>query len=111
MKSLADHLLRDDSGLKEGVQPARKGLAWAISPRGLCCDRIVYKPYFKPWSRSVFVWGYLGLLWALIHLGLLSGDVGPKAMVLIGVFCDVYIKLCGKNIKRAPIPRKYMLVK
>ena len=30
---------------------------------------------------------------------------------LIGVFCDVYIKLCRKNIKRAPIPRKYTLVK
>ena len=31
----------------------------------------------------MFVWGYLGLLWALINLGLLNGDAGPKAMVPI----------------------------
>ena len=32
-KSLADHFLRDDSRLEEGVQPARRGhtLAFAVS--------------------------------------------------------------------------------
>ena len=29
----------------------------------------------------MLVWGYLGLLWALICLGLLSEDAGPKAIV------------------------------
>ena len=29
----------------------------------------------------MFVWGYLGLQWALIRLGLLNRDAGPKAMV------------------------------
>ena len=80
-KSIDDHLLRDGSRLEEGVQPSRKGRAWAINPGDLCYDRIAHKSDFRPWSRSVFVWGYLGLIWALIRLDLLSGDVGPKAMV------------------------------
>ena len=75
-KSLAGYIFRDDNRVEEGVQPARRGCAWAINPGGLCCDRVVHKPDFRPWSRSVFVWGYLGLLWALICLGLLSGMLG-----------------------------------
>ena len=81
-KSLAGYLLRDGSRLEEGMQPAKRGCARAINPGGLCCDRIVHKPDFKPWSRSVFMWGYLGLFWDLICLGLLSGDARPKAMGL-----------------------------
>ena len=81
-KSLADYLLRDDSRLKEGVQPAKRGCARAINPGGICCDQIFHKPDFKLWSRSMFVWGYLGLLWVLICLGLLSGDARPKSMRL-----------------------------
>ena len=80
-KSLVDHLLRDSSRLEKGVQLARRGRAWAINPGGLCCDRITYKPDFRLWSRSIFVWGYLDLMWAVIHLGLLNGDVGPKTIV------------------------------
>ena len=81
-KSLAGHLLRGGNRLEEGVQPARRGCAWAINPGGLYCDRIVHKPDFRPWSRSVFMWGYLGFLWALIRLGLVSEDVETKVMVL-----------------------------
>ena len=80
-KSLADHLLRDDSQLEKGVQPARRGRVWAINPGGLCCGWITHKSDFRLWSRSVFVWGYLGLMWALIRLGLLNGDARPKAMI------------------------------
>ena len=36
-ESLADHLLKDDNRLEEGVQPAIRGRAWAINPGGLCC--------------------------------------------------------------------------
>ena len=32
------------------------------------------------WTLGL-VWGRLGLFWALILLGLLSGDAGPKSMV------------------------------
>ena len=85
-KSLASHILRDNSRLEEGVQPSRRGHAWAINPGGLNCDRIAHRPDFRPWSRSVFVWGYLGLLWSLIRLGLLSGDVWPKSMVPTTMF-------------------------
>ena len=73
-KSLASHLLRDGSRLK-------KRHVWARNPRGLFCYRIAHKPDFRLWLRSMLVWGYLGLLWALICLGLLNGDAGPKAMV------------------------------
>ena len=80
-KSLAGHLLKDGSQLEEGMQPTRKGRAWAINPGGLYYDQIAHEPDFRPWSRFMFVWGYLGLLWALIRLGLLNGDAWPKAMV------------------------------
>ena len=80
-KSLAGHLLIEGSRLEEGVQPARRGRAWVINLGGLSYDRIVHKPDFKPWSRPMFIWGYLGLLWALIRMGLLNGDARPKAMV------------------------------
>ena len=36
-KSLAGHLLKDSNRLEEGVQPAKRGRAWAINPEGLCC--------------------------------------------------------------------------
>ena len=36
-KSLVGHLLKDDNRLEEGVQPPRRGRAWAINPGGLCC--------------------------------------------------------------------------
>ena len=29
----------------------------------------------------MFVWGYLGLMWALICLGFLNGDARPKSIV------------------------------
>ena len=80
-KSLAGHLLREGSWLEEGVQPARRGRAWVINLGDLCYDRIVHKPDFKSWSRPMFIWGYLGLLWVLIRMGLLNGDAGRKAMV------------------------------
>ena len=36
-KSLAGHLLKDDNRLEKGAQPARRGRAWEINPRGLYC--------------------------------------------------------------------------
>ena len=35
-KSLVGHLLRDDSRIEEGVQPAIRGRSWVINPGGLC---------------------------------------------------------------------------
>ena len=58
-KSLADHLPKDGSRLIEGIDSPQAGLqAWI---------RVRVK--------------MLGLFWALIRLGILSGDVGPKSMV------------------------------
>ena len=82
-ESLVGYLLKGGCRLEEGVQPARKGRVWAINPGGLCCDQIAHNPDFRPWFRSILVWGYLGLLWALTYFGLLNGDAGPKAMVPI----------------------------
>ena len=59
---------------------------------GLCCDWIVHELDFRSWFRSMFVWGYLGLLWALIRLGLLNRDARLKSMVPINKALILYLQ-------------------